>query len=309
MPATKFPANDFYIGDRLVANASGELASFNKYHKEYYVDVNAGVDTNIGLSWATALKTLAAAIVLSNAAIAAGAAGWAARNAIFFKGGNNETDKETLITLPNKCDVIGVGSYDHRPYPVMIGNHVIGAGAYMGTRFINMGFKSLAAGGAIFTVPGTTSGLKFINCFIDASTTVVATYGIVATAIEQLEIIGCRFIGLFSVAAIALGAGAANGLLIENNIIESGAIGILVDTALTTVYRDGVIRNNLFDVVTLVVDDVSDKLVCVGNRGATAANGSLDETFNVNALICSDNIFSCSAGTQSYYPAFAAIPG
>jgi hypothetical protein len=277
--------------------------------EDFYVNVNAGVDTNSGKSKVTALKTLAAAIVLSNASIAAGAYGWAARNRIFFEGDNNEAAKETLITLPNKCDVIGVGSYDHRPYPMMIGNHVIGAGAYMGTRFINMGFKSLAAGGAIFTVPGTTSGLKFINCFIDGSSTTVATYGIVATAVEQLEIIDCEFIGLFSAAAISIGAGESNGLRIMNNIIQSAAIGVKVSATMTASVRDAIIAYNLFDVGTLCVDDTSGAKVRVfENRGRTAANGSIDETLVCTAALSCNNIITCSAGTQSIYPPIAAIP-
>jgi len=160
----------------------------------YYVDVNAGIDTNDGLSWGTAFKTYAKAVTASNATIVASTKGtgrgWAARNTIFYKGDNKEADAETIITLPNKCDVIGVGSYDHRPMPMMIGNHVIGAGAYMGTRFFNMGFMSPAAGGAIFTVPTTTSGLAFYGCHFDGRSTVAATYAIVATAVEQFSVVG-----------------------------------------------------------------------------------------------------------------------
>ena len=189
--------------------------------EDFYVNVNAGVDTNSGKSKVTALKTLAAAIVLSNASIAANAYGWAARNRIFFEGDNNEEHKETLITLPNKCDIIGVGSYDHRDYPIMIGNHVVGAAVYMGTRFIHMGFKSLAAGGALFTVPSTTVGLQFIDCYFDANTTVVGTIGLSATAVDFLKVIGCKFFGAFSTAAIVIGAGEGRGTMIIGNTIEA----------------------------------------------------------------------------------------
>jgi hypothetical protein len=269
---TKLPGNDLYVGDVLLANASGELTG-SGYYKTYYVDVNAGADTNSGLSWTKALKHISPAIVLSNAAIAAGSKGWAARNRIFFKGDNNETDKETLITLPNKCDVIGVGSYDHRSYPVMIGNHVIGAGAYMGCRFINMGFKSLAAGGAIFTVPTTTSGLQFINCFFDGSTATAGTIGISLTAVELARIEGCEFIGAFSTAAIAIGAGESNGLVIRNNTILGAVNGITIASTMTTSVRGAIVDGNKIDVTTLGINDEADKAV-ISNNNINSAGGN-----------------------------------
>lgn len=263
----------------------------------YYVDVNAGVAGNDGLSWETAVKTLAAAIVLSNADIAAGASGWAARNRIYFKGDNNEASKETLITLPNKCDVIGVGSYDHRSYPVMIGNHVIGAGAYMGCRFINMGFRSLAAGGAIFTVPGTTSGLQFVGCFFDASTSTPGTIGISITASELARIAGCEFIGAFSTAAIVIGAGESNGLIIEDNLILGAVKGIQVDIGLTTSVRGGVIRGNVIDVSGLAIDENSDKLLIADNRWFSSAGNGYAATCDVAITRCVNNVLTTANGT------------
>lgn len=272
----------------------------------FYVDVNAGVDTNDGLSWETAFKTLAAAIVASNASIAAGASGWANRNRIYFKGDNDEAHKETLVTLANKCDIIGVGSYDHRPSAMMVGNHVIGAGAYMGCRFINMGFKSLAAGGAIFTVPTTTSGLSFIGCFFDGRTAVPATYGIVATAVEQLTIESCRFIGKFSAAAISIGAGESRMLLIRDNIIESGAVGILISASMTTSDCGAFILNNVFDVTTLVVNDAAGKTIIGDNRGRTKAAKEVATVLVFGTGLAYNNFFGNATG-WGVYPAVAAI--
>lgn len=272
----------------------------------YYVDVNAGLDTNTGSTWGTAFKTLSKAFVVSNASIAAGASGWAARNKIYFKGDNNEAAKETLITLPSKCDVIGCGSYDHRAYPVLIGNHVIGAGAYMGTRFMNMGFKSLAAGGVIFTAPTTTSGLQFIGCFFDGRTAVPATKGIVLTAVEEAAIIGCKFIGKYSATTIEIGAGESRALVIANNIIESGAIGITVNIGATCSDAAAKILNNQFNVVTIVIDENSDKFVIGGNRGTTSAAQTLALIIDYNAALSYDNIFT-SATATSIYPALGAI--
>ena len=273
----------------------------------FYVDVNAGAAGNDGTSWESAYKTLAAAIAASNESIAAGASGWAARNRIFYKGDNNEDDAETLITLANKCDIIGVGSYDHRPYPVMIGNHVIGSGAYMGCRFINMGFLSPAAGGVIFTAPTTTSGLAFLNCHFDGRSTTPATKALMLTAIEQCSILGCDFIGKYSTTTIDIGTGSSRALRINNNFIESGAIGITTHASMTCADAIATILNNVFDVVTLFIDDDSDKCLVGGNRGRTQADGTVVLTMDYNDNIAYDNVFAHSAGV-SQYPVLVTIP-
>lgn len=268
----------------------------------YYVDVNAGLDTYDGLSWDSALKTLSAAIVLSNASIAAGASGWAARNRVYFKGDNDEAHKETLVTLPNKCDVIGVGSYDHRSYPVLIGNHVIGAGAYTGCRFINMGFRSLAAGGAIFTVPTTTSGLQFVECFLDASTTTPGTIGISLTAVELARIEKCEFIGAFSTAAIVIGAGESNGLMIDGNKILGAAKGIQVDIGMTTSIRGGAIVNNVIDTAGMCIDENSDKLLISGNMLSSAAGNGYAACVDIAIARCVGNVLTTANGTTYDLP-------
>jgi len=211
-----------------------------------------------------------------------------------------------LIILANKCDIIGVGSYDHNPFPILIGNHVIGAGAYMGTRFINMGFRKLAAGGAIFTVPATTSGLEFLGCHFDGSDATVATYGLVATAVEQLKVVGCEFSGAFSAAAIAIGAGESNGLLIADNYIQSGAVGILIDTAMTCSVRAAYIHNNVFKVTTLVINDVAGKTVITNNTGRTAAAKEIATVMVFGTGMAANNTFGNATG-WGQYPVIAAI--
>lgn len=276
----------------------------------FYVDVNAGVDSNDGLSWEYPLKTFAAAVVLNNANVAAGASGWATRNLILYKGDNDEAHKETIITLPNKCDVLGVGSYDHRDTPMMIGNHLIGAGAYMGCRFINMGFLSPAAGGAIFTVPTTTSGISFLDCVFDGRSSTPATIGLSLTAVEQATVKGCRFIGKFSTEAIYIGTGSNRALLIEDNYIESGAIGIAVHASATCADAQAMILKNKFAVTTLVIDENSDKVMIGENSGYTlAADSKLTSVIDFNAALSYNNLFTCGTGVTAIYPAQAAITG
>jgi hypothetical protein len=284
-------------------------AASNAVGNNYYVDANYGSNSNDGLSWDKCFKTLTYAMAVSHANIAAGASGWANRNRIFYKGDNDEASAETLITLAQKTDIIGVGSYDHNPFPILIGNHVIGAGAFMGCRFINMGLQSLAAGGVILTLPTTVSGFELLNSFVIGSSAVVATKGILATASEMLKIKGTRFIGKFSNAAIEIGAGASNGLLIEGNHIESAAKGIEISGTMTCALRGGFIKDNYFDVGTFAVNDnAGNKVAVSGSRGRTASNGSIDETLVCSAALSNNNILTCSAGTQSIYPPIAAIP-
>ena len=294
-----------------VIDRYGNLVNmFNNDGIVYHVDVNAGADTNNGLSWETSLKTYARAVVLSNITIGASTKGtgrgWAARNTILYKGDNKEADAETIITLPSKCDVIGVGSYDHRPMPMMIGNHVVGAGAYMGTRFFNMGFMSPAAGGVIFTVPTTTSGLAFYGCHFDGRSTTPATKAILATAVEQLTIHGCRFFGKYSTTTIDLGTGSTRALMITDNYIESGAIGVAAHADLTCADSIGFIDRNTFAVVTLCIDDNSSKLSCNDNRGFTAAAKEIATVMDCNEITCANNIFGNATGT-GIYPAIVAI--
>jgi hypothetical protein len=268
---------------------------------DYFVDVNAGADTNDGLSWEYPLKTLAAAIVLSNAAIAAGAFGWANRNRIFFKGDNDEDHKETLTTLPNKCDVIGVGSYDHRPYPTMIGNHVIGAATYMGTRFINMGFKSLAAGGAIFTVPDTTVGLQFLGCVFDGNTAVAATIGLSATGVDFLRVENCSFIGAFSTTAINLGAGEGRGTMILNNWIE-GVKGFTVNSSFTTATERSVFAGNMMETSGMIVDENSDKFLLANNTWLCGAGNGYAACLDIEIVRCVGNVLTTANGTTYDVP-------
>jgi hypothetical protein len=292
---TNMQANRVKIG-------SVELAPL--YYKQYFVDGNAGLDTNDGLSWSTAFKTLTVAFAASHASIAAGAAGWAARNAIYIKG---DSFDENLTTLAQKTDIIGCGSCDHHHQARIVGNHVIGSTSYMGCRFINVCFKSGASGGVIMTVPTQQSGIAFIDCLFDGRSATAATKAILVTASEQFTVEGCRFIGKFSTTTIDVGTGSSRALLIRNNIIESGAIGITVHSGLTCADAVAMILNNVFDVVTLFIDENSDKVIIGGNRGRTQANGTVALTIDYNAVMAYDNIFAHSQGV-SVYPVLVTIP-
>ena len=237
----------------------------------YYVDNNAGLDTYDGSSWAKAFKTLAKGLAVSHANIAASSTGWAARNIIYYKA---DAETANLVLLADKTDVIGVGSYDHRPMPGIIGNHVP-VGAFMGTRFINVDFRSPAAGGDIWTVPTTVSGLSFIGCEFDGASATPATGGIVITTSERFTVQNCRFYGAFSDAVIELAGTEFNSLLIADNIIQGANQGIDVKSTVTTSIRAGYILRNTINSTLECINEASSKLYVNDNRCVTlAAKGS-----------------------------------
>lgn len=245
--------------------------------KTYYVAGNYGSDSNDGSSWDKAFATVAAAVTASNAYIAGSSRGWAARNVIYISG---DTFTEDLVAFPNKCDVIGVGSYDANLKPGITGNHVpVNAGNY-GTRFINVHFKAPADASPIVTLANSSSGTQFVDCEFDATAT--TTIGIQATAVPFLKILGCKFRGAFVTSFITLGAGEAGGLEIRDNIMVDGADNGVVVNASTTFSWGGIIANNFIQCADLAIDENSDKAMVYNNILISGENvGASSYDFNV----------------------------
>lgn len=267
----------------------------------YFVDGNKTDNSGDGSTWAKAFKYLSTALAASHANIALAAArNWAGRNTIFVKG---DPITENLVLLADKTDVIGVGACDAYSMPQIVGNHVpLGAIVGMSCRFFNMQFRCPAGGGAIWTL--IQGGIEFYGCHFNGWQSTPATIGVLATAAAGLKISGCRFDGVFSTAAISLGAGNGNGILIEGNNIQSGAIGILVNESFTCANQQAYIKNNTIKAVTLIIDENSDKIVVVGNRGTTAANAGAT-TYDLNLRFAVDNVFS--SGNVDYAEAVPVI--
>jgi hypothetical protein len=224
----------------------------------YYVDNNYGADGNKGTSWKYALKTMAAAVALSEADIGRGADRWARRNTIFYAA---DTETATLAAFPQKCDVIGVGSYDANTRAGITGNHApVGTGCY-GSRFINIKFNTVATASAGITLTSATSGCQFINChFSGASAT--ATYAIQATASPFMKVRGCLFTGAYATGYMTFGTGVATGTIIEDSVMH-GCAGLGISTVTgTTATDDGpfLIRNCHIQTTStgLCIDDEAD---------------------------------------------------
>jgi hypothetical protein len=267
----------------------------------YFVDGNSGLDSNDGSSWEKAFKTVAKGLAISHADIARGSDRWARRNTVYIAGDSFE---ENLTKLAQKTDVIGMGSCDYLPMARIIGNHPIGSVGYDGCRFINVGFKSPAAGGDIITLNNYHNGISFLGCDFNGNSTTAATGAIVATACESLTIKNCVFDGPFSDAVIELGAGETNSLLIQGNIIAGADEGIMTSATLTTTVRAGwIIGNYIKSTLCCINDTGSNVLHVVGNRGITLADHGV---VGAGAIVCNsalalDNQFTSSSQTF-YYP-------
>ncbi len=285
----------------------GIAAGVGSIGTTYYVDGNAGADTNDGLSWETAFKKLSVALAASHANIAAGASGWACRNRIFVKG---DPITENLVLLAQKTDVIGVGSMDWRSKPQLVGNHVIPSTAEThGCRFFNMEFKGPATGGDLWTLTDQ-HGVAFIGCDFWANSTTAATGAVIATACVDLMIIGCRSFGAFSDAVFEIGAGQADGFMAIDNLIQGADVGIeIAATAAFAAGRYGLIKGNVISTTKECIKDASNKVYVINNRGITAAAKGSDLAGAVvcNVAYAQDNRFSTSDANNVVYPAEGAI--
>ena len=257
-------------GTTLRLNPDGTLSagSMQPYGKIYYVDGNR-LSTGDGTTWLKAMTTLSEALAASHANIALGGyehRNWAGRNTIFVKA---DSITEDLELFADKTDVIGVGAQHSYDMPCIIGNHVPTNG--MSTRFFNVQFRGdTTTGGTIMTIASTSQGIVFDGCYFNGWSATPAAIGVLATASDRMRIENCKFIGAFSTAAISIATGEANGTMINNNLIQSAAIGISVNSGFTTANEMSFINDNRIFSGTITIDDDSDKFKIMGNLGVSS---------------------------------------
>lgn len=267
----------------------------------YFVDNNSGSDSNDGLTWESAFKTLAYATTISNLDIARGSDRWARRNTIYYCA---DTETATLVAFPNKCDVIGCGSYDANSKPGITGNHApVNTGNY-GTRFFNIWFKAPAVASPIITLASTSSGIQFHGCTF--STNGTCTIGIQATASPFLKVVDCRFEGAFATSYITFGTGEAGGTEILNNrMFDSAASGIVAGSGMTSSWAS-CISGNTISAATLVINDDANTtglFYVTDNRLISAANATTDFVAGIDiALERSAGNYFTAADVATIYP-------
>jgi hypothetical protein len=269
----------------------------------YYVDGNSGVDTNSGKSWKQAFKTLAVGFAASHADIARGSDRWARRNTVYIAGDSFEED---LIILPQKTDVIGVGSYNGHEGPNILGNHApVNSG--FGCRFYNVNFEPVTAA-VIMTLTNACWGAEFHGCTFRADGTLVATIGILTTGTNHLRIIGNNFLGGFTTSAIGIAAGAVDDMIIKDNIIIGSDSGGIVVSGTTTVTgkRKALIANNYVCCDDVGINDGADSTFYVINNRVVSA-GALGATSHViTAAFATGNIVTGN-GVQISIPAMTGV--
>ena len=302
---------DFYrkdTGASLLTIAEGGLVGVPNPSGggDYYVDNNAGVDaTGDGLSWATAWKTLATAITAVNART--GTSNYAARCRIFYKA---DSETVNLAALPQKTDIIGVGTCTAYPMASIKGNHAPLTAKY-GCRFFNVQFIPATAA-VLWTLIANNNGISFYGCqFVGAWSTVTATSAISTTAVELMNVIGCDFDGAFSAEVIKIGTGNASGIKIVDNNIRGGASdGVYVATGATFSGVNGkaLIDNNRIYVALITINDVSQLALVTRNRCISAAASGTGGVgaFVANTHLCSDNQITAAAISFMYPLAFDA---
>jgi hypothetical protein len=248
----------------------------------YYVEGNAGNDAWDGLSIDKPFKTLAKAIAVSNIDINRRAR-WAKRNTIYVFA---DTLTENLVAFPNKCDIVGCGSYDANTQAGLVGNHVpVNSGNY-GTRFLNMWLKGAAAAGPLFTLANTTSGLQLLGNTLSAPVSgTTNTIGVKATASPFLKIIGNRFEGPFSTSYITFGAGEAGGTeILRNRMTDGAASGIVVNASTKTAWGS-FIAGNMIKAAGVTINDPSNLFHVIDNDLISLATVTGYET-PAEALVC-----------------------
>jgi hypothetical protein len=271
----------------------------------YYVEGNAGNDSNSGLSWPEAFKTLAVALAASHADISSGSTGWAARNVIYLKA---DPTAETLTALAQKTTVIGVGSTDGIGSARVTGAHTI-SGTYSGMHFVNVDFLCAAGATTIFTLPTGVSGIEFHGCrFLGSAAANVAA--IKATAVHGLVVDNCQFIGhwadagTFTTAAIDIATGTANQTQIQNSTFQVTGTGLGIRVNAGRSGANSFIRDNLFMTAAMAIDENSDTFYVADNRIIVGVNAAAGTSVDIPDLLSVNNLVTGSDGNTLPVPAF-----
>ena len=171
-----------------------------------------------GLDWENAFSTLTAAIT---AASAAAVVNTNTLNRIFLGGGNWT---ETLVALPNHCEIIGVGIMSDGPR--INGTSAI-ANAPSICHIYNVQFRTNTAAPCLDLTVGA-QGLWLIGCLFNNTSGQQTTVGVdFGDTNYYNKIIGCTFMGNPSMTRGIVCNGAANAFMeIRDNYISAITSGI-----------------------------------------------------------------------------------
>jgi len=250
--------------------------------RDYWVDLNRAKSGN-GSTPDRAFTAISSAIAASNASIgSARNRWWARRNRIFVMGDGIDED---LTVLPEKCDIIGLGS-DLVPYPRIIGHHTI-ALAKVGCRIINIGFL-LDGTGVGLTIPAGCHGFQIIGGMIQPSLA-GNTVGVQITDSALFKILGLEIHqnpsaygtgGICAVGIAVAGTAATHQFEIAGGYIEATE-GI--DVVASSPAYGSRIHHTLIKATAMCIDENSDKVIVDSVNMISAANATEDGTGVIDA--------------------------
>lgn len=267
--------------------------------EDYFMDLNVSVTGDGSINYP--FSTLEEAIAASNVSIGLKEnRWWARRNRIFCMG---DEIHEDITVLPEKCDIIGVGT-DLSPYPRFMHSWAI-ALAKKGVRFINLGWMNDAADVAL-ALPAGSHGNELWGCHFIRET--AGTHGLTIVTSANIKVIGCEFLpdgagGLFTTSAISLLTGSCYDAEIRDNYIE-GAIGVSIAAASFGTR----LVNNQIRASGRVVVDTGLTTYLFGNNMITAAiaGGATAATaITANPLLAAGN-YLCTGDSGGPYPNLSA---
>lgn len=295
MPLTNFPNGITSFGAPVMGagmmDASGTV---------FFVDGNSGSDASQGKSWDKPFRTLKVAFAASHADIARGSDRWARRNTIFCAG---DAFVEDIDALPQKTDVIGVGSFGGNQYARVQGDHAP-VNSATGCRFINMGFEPATAT-VMWTMVLSNWGTNFLGChFYYSQAAINAVTAIDITASSHMRIMGCDFMGAFSGEVIEFAAGdAGNTRVCDNYLIGGAAEGINMSGNPNTTSGKmlGLIDNNVIQCATKVIDDNTNVSFMISNN-TCLSGASHNDAEDITTTMAVNNIVTDGAGLTKTIP-------
>jgi hypothetical protein len=289
-------------GGQVLVEPGGSIMAGNPTGAaDYFVDLNVSATGDGSIQ--SPFATIAEAITASNTSIGLTAnRWWARRNRIFVMGDGIDED---LTVLPEKCDIIGIGS-DLVPYPRVIGHHTIAA-AKVGCRLINMGFQ-LDGTAVGITIPAGCHGFQIIGGMLQPSAA-GNTVGVQITASALVKIQGFEIhrnpaaygTGICAVGIAIAGTASNHQTLIDGCFIEATE-GI--DVVASAPAYGSRIQNNLIKATALCIDENSGVVIVAWNELITAANGNTDcaGAINANAALAIGNRITSANTANCPYP-------
>ena len=267
--------------EKVIADSLGRMYLNFEPGNQFYVDSGVGSNSNDGLTWATALAGIDAAVAKCTASNG---------DVIWVAPGHNEgiTGAAEIDLDVAGISVIGLGrgtlqptiDFDHASASVAVGasnilianirfrtsaNAVavgldIEAGHdYTVVKDCQFGFAETATDEFAIALRNNAGcdGTVIEDCFFDAGAQ-AAVHGVLLTgASDNVTIRGCRFVGAHSTAMIGGITTLSTNLLIQGNIMQQGATepGIELLTNTTGIIADNYIATNLATIAASIVAD------------------------------------------------------